>query len=137
MKGRKPNLTSIDGGAIKGKCPSAPAWLTSPAKSEWKRAAPELHGRGLLTHDVLATLESYCVAVGVIRETEEIMAEQGRLIEGADGAKPHPAFRMQNTAMREARLLAAELGLTPHRRGEKATEKGKTANDKWGTDLLA
>ena len=136
MKGRKPKLTAIEGGAMTGRCASAPSWLPQHAKSEWKRAAPELHGRNLLTEDVLATLESYCVSVGLIRETEEIMGREGRLIEGPNGAAPHPAFRMQNTAMREARLLAAELGLTPHRRGTGVIE-GKPNNDKWEGDLLA
>lgn len=136
MKGRKPKLAVIDGGKVEGKCPSAPGWLTTQAKAEWKRAAPELHGRNLLSADTLATLESYCVAVGMVRETEEIMAREGRLITSADGTKPHPAFRMQSAAMREARLLAAELGLTPHRRGTKGKDEGK-ANDGWDADLLS
>ncbi|MCH8683889.1 phage terminase small subunit P27 family [Pedomonas mirosovicensis] len=135
MKGRKPKLTVIDGGTVRGKCPSAPAWLTPQAKAEWKRAAPELHGRNLLSSDTLATLESYCVAVGVVRECEEIMGRDGRLIDTEDGPKPHPAFKMQSAAMREARLLAAELGLTPHRRGSKGKDEGRK-NDDWA-DLLA
>lgn len=136
MKGRKPKLAVIDGGTVRGKCPSAPGWLTAQAKAEWKRAAPELHGRNLLSADTLATLESYCVAVGVVRETEEIMAREGRITQSEKGSQPHPAFRMQSAAMREARLLAAELGLTPHRRGAKAKDEGKT-NNGWDTDLLA
>lgn len=135
MKGRKPKLTVIDGGTVRGKCPSAPPWLTPQAKAEWRRAAPELHGRSLLASDTLATLESYCVAVGVVRECEEIMSRDGRLIDTKDGPKPHPAFRMQSAAMREARLLAAELGLTPHRRGIKGKDEG-SKNDEWA-DLLA
>jgi phage terminase small subunit len=35
----------------------------------------------------------------------------------------HPAFKIQQGAMREARLLAAELGLTPHRRYHGADDK--------------
>lgn len=136
MKGRKPKLVVIDGGTVRGKCPSAPGWLTPQAKAEWKRAAPELFGRNLLAPDTMATLESYCVAVGQIREAEEIMAREGRMIETGEGSKPHPSLRMQTAAMREARLLAAELGLTPHRRGMKGEEKEKT-NDQWDRDLLA
>jgi P27 family predicted phage terminase small subunit len=136
MKGRKPNLTVIDGGTVRGKCPSAPTWLTSQAKAEWKRAAPQLHGRNLLTTDTMATLESYCVAVGMVREAEEIMARDGRLVETEKGMSPHPAFKMQSAAMREARLLAAELGLTPHRRGVKSKDEGKQ-DDGWESDLLA
>ena len=136
MKGRKPKLTAIDGGTVRGKCPSAPSWLTSQAKAEWRRAAPQLHNRNLLLADTLATLESYCVAVGMVRETEEIMGREGRMVTTENGPKPHPAFRMQSAAMREARLLAAELGLTPHRRGSKGKDERKL-NDNWDADLLA
>lgn len=136
MRGRKPNLRVIEGGAAKGRCPSAPAWLSEHAKSEWKRSAPQLHARNLLTADTAATLESYCVAVGLVRECEETMARDGRFVMGEDGLKPHPAFKMQSAAMREARLLAAEMGLTPHRRGQKPEGKGKK-NDEWDGDLLA
>ena len=124
----------IEGGLNPGRCPSAPVWLSLQAKAEWKRAAPQLHGRRLLAPDTLGTLESYCVAAGTVRECEEIMGRDGRLIDGADGPKPHPAFKMQSAAMREARLLAAELGLTPHRRAAPGKEESKS--DGWD-DLLA
>lgn len=136
MRGRKPNLKVIEGGAAKGRCPSPSSWLTEPAKSEWRRAAPQLHMRDLLTPDTMATLESYCVAVGLVRECEEIMGREGRLVSTEEGSKPHPVFKIQSAAMREARLLAAELGLTPHRRGKAPDGKGKS-NDEWEGDLLA
>ncbi len=135
MKGRKPRLQVIEGGLNPGRCPTAPAWLSAQAKAEWKRVAPQMHGRRLLTPDTLATLESYCVAAGTVRECEEIMGRDGRMIEGETGLKPHPAFKMQSAAMREARLLAAELGLTPHRRGTRGKE-AEVTSDGWG-DLLA
>lgn len=116
MKGRKPKLAVVEGGAASGRCPSAPAWLSPYAKAEWRRAAPELYARRLLTPDMLATLESYVTAAGTIRECEDIMRAEGRVIEGEKGKAVHPAFKIQQGAMREARLLAAELGLTPHRR---------------------
>ncbi|MDD2869736.1 phage terminase small subunit P27 family [Neomegalonema sp.] len=136
MKGRKPTLVAIDGGSVRGKCPSAPAWLTEQAKAEWKRSAPELFARKLLTSDTQAMLESYCVASGIVREAEEIMGAEGRIISTEKGPSPHPAFKMQSAAMREARLLAAELGLTPHRRGLKGDAERK-ADDGWDADLLA
>lgn len=135
MRGRKPNLKLIEGGAAPGRCPVAPSWLTPQAKAEWKRAAPQLHARRLLTPDTLATLESYCIAIGLVRECEDIMTREGRMVDSEDGAKPHAAFKMQGAAMREARLLAAELGLTPHRRGTKGKPEG--AGDGWDSDLLA
>lgn len=117
------------------RCPSPPSWLAPHAKREWKRAAPELHDRKLLSADTMATLESYCVAVGQVREFEETMREEGRTVATENGPKPHPAFRMQGNAMREARLLAAELGLTPHRRGLKGGND-EDEGDGWDPDLL-
>jgi P27 family predicted phage terminase small subunit len=71
MKGRKPALTVIEGGAAPGRCPGPPSWLTLNAKREWKRVAPALHRRRLLAPDTMAVLESYCVASGQVREFEE------------------------------------------------------------------
>lgn len=136
MKGRKPNLRVIDGTPVKGRCPSPAAWLSEQAKAEWKRAAPQMHSRNLLTVDVLAMLESYCIAAGLVRECEEIMGREGRMVTTESGERPHPAFKMQSAAMREARLLASELGLTPHRKGQQSEGKGKPTDD-WDSDLLA
>jgi P27 family predicted phage terminase small subunit len=136
MKGRKPNLVVLEGGNARGKCPAPPTWLSDKAKAEWRRVAPELHARKLLAADTRATLESYCVATGLVQEAEERMAVDGRLIQSSKGLVPHPAFKMQLAAMREARLLAAELGLTPHRRGTKGDANDKEAGDDWG-GLLA
>jgi len=136
VKGRKPKLDVIEGGFSPHRCPGAPSWLSRQAKAEWKRSAPQLQNRKLLTADTLASLESYCVAVGIVRECEEIMKAEGRMVRDEDGTKPHPAFKMQSAAMREARLLAAELGLTPHRRGKAAPDEGRKASG-WDPELLA
>lgn len=139
MKGRKPKLRVIEGdGALSGdnaRCPGPPAWLPLHGKREWRRVAPELHRRRLLTPETLGTLESYCTAAAQVREFEETMAAEGRTVETDIGPKPHPAFKMQQAAMREARLLAAELALTPHRAGTKGADEGK--GDGWDSDLLA
>lgn len=135
MRGRKPKLKLIEGGKAPKRCPAPPSWLSTRAKAEWKRAAPELHGRRLLSADTMATLEAYCVAVGTVRGCEEMMIDQGRIITTDNGPKPHPAYKMQMAAMREARLLAAELGLTPHRRGLRGKDE-RTQDDGW-SDLLA
>ena len=136
MKGRKPKLAVVNGNPVTGLCPRAPDWLSAEARSEWDRAAPELYARNLLHPDTLATLEAYCVAAGQVRETEVIMAAEGRIMSTSEGPKPHPAFKMQGAAMREARLLAAELSLTPHRRGLKGKDESNK-NDKWNDELLA
>lgn len=111
MRGIKPAIGD-NGGPPIAPCPKAPAWLAPYAKAEWKRVAPILHERGILAMDTIAMLESYVTNVALVREAEETMATEGRIVDG----KPHGAFRIQSIAMKEARLLAAELGLTPHRR---------------------
>jgi P27 family predicted phage terminase small subunit len=125
VKGRKGKLAVVTGGADESGCPGPPGWLTQHAAAEWRRAAPELHARKLLARDTMATLESYCVAAGLVRECEETMSRDGRFVTTDAGVFPHPAFRMQASAMREVRLHAAELGLTPHRRGKQGPEAPK------------
>lgn len=128
MKGRKGKPMEATDGALK-RCPAPPSWLSAHAKAEWKRAAGELFTRKILAPDMLATLESYCIAIGQVRETEETMQAQGRIVETDTGLTTHPAFRIQSAAMREARLLAAELGLTPHRRYHGADDQGGDDDD--------
>lgn len=136
MKGRKPKLTVIEGGATQRKCPGAPAWLPLHAKREWNRVAPELHARQLLGADTMATLESYCIAIGVMREHQEITTKDRDLF-GGPTKHGMQSSKMMFAAMREARLLAAELGLTPHRRGPVEKPKNKDNADGWDADLLA
>ena len=122
MKGRKAKLAVLAGGAAPDRCPGPPSWLPEHAAAEWRRVAPELHRRKLFGRDSMAMLENYCVAVGTVRECEEAMAREGRVVATENGMAAHPAFRIQASAMREARLLASELALTPHRRGRHEDE---------------
>jgi P27 family predicted phage terminase small subunit len=135
MRGRKTNLVSIEGGKLPGRCPSPPGGLCTHGKAEWKRVAPIVHERGLLGDDTLATLESYCRSVGLCRSYSAMMDADGHVLQTEKGPVTHPAFKMLMGAMREQRLLATELGLTPHRRG-KAAQDGKKG-DGWDADLLA
>ncbi|WP_051013934.1 phage terminase small subunit P27 family [Pararhodospirillum photometricum] len=134
MKGRKPKLLLVENAPLAGGCPAAPSWLPPLAQAEWRRAAPQLHARGVLTDDVFAMMESYCIASGQVRECEEVMMREGRLVEGERGQTVHPAHRLQQAAMREARLLACELGISPHRK-KAVEEEDKTGG--WDSDLLA
>jgi phage terminase small subunit len=101
VKGRKPKLKLIAGGTAAGKCPPPPGWFQQHARETWQRTAPALFARGLLVPDVMATVESYCIAAGQVVELEALMSVEGRLIsDGASGSKPHAAFKMQQAAMR-------------------------------------
>ncbi|WJR76014.1 P27 family phage terminase small subunit [Bradyrhizobium sp. NP1] len=71
---------------------------------------PELAKRRILTAADLGSLESYCIAIGRVRELESLLRA------GIDSK----LFRMQDKAMVTARQLAAELGLTPVSRSRPA-----------------
>jgi P27 family predicted phage terminase small subunit len=104
MRGRKPDQIAADAGALTV-APSPPVWMAKDAKIEWRRILPDLVRRQTVTSSDLGSVESYCVAVGRVRELE-------RLIQSAQLIDPK-LFRMQNAAIQTARQLAAELGLTP------------------------
>jgi P27 family predicted phage terminase small subunit len=118
MKGRKPKLTLLESSAKAGQCPGPPPWLPPYAQDEWRRAAPELWQRGRLVPAVKSQLEAFSIAAGHVREFEELMLAEGRVVAGQRGPRAHPAAALQSAAMREARLLAAELGLTRRSKGD-------------------
>lgn len=126
MRGVKPHLV-VDNSAV-SKAPPAPSWLSSEAKREWKRVVPILVDRRILTTADLGSLENYCTAIGQIREMERQLQRDGHVVETDKGLKRHPAVGIQSDAMTRARLLAAELGLTPVSRSRPAV-RGESAGD--------
>jgi len=126
MRGLKPRLV-VDNGAI-SKAPVAPNWLSVEAKKEWRRVVPVLIERRILTTGDLGSLENYCTAIGQIREMEAVLQKQGHVIEIDGNPKRNPAVGIQADAMTRARLLAAELGLTPVSRSRPAV-RGESSGD--------
>lgn len=127
MRGTKPHLV-VNNDAVT-KAPAAPAWLSAEAKKEWRRVLPILIQRRILTTADLGSLENYCVAIGTVREMERHLQEHGHVFEAfkdtedgivSIGLKRNPAVGIQSDAMTRARLLAAELGLTPVSRSRPA-----------------
>lgn len=122
MKGAKPQLV-IDNDAMR-KAPAAPGWLSSEAKKEWRRVVPILLERRILTTGDLGSLENYCIAMGRVREFEADMQVE------TDAGVKVKLFRAQDKSMASARLLAAELGLTPVSRSRPAVrEKADDGDD--------
>lgn len=117
MKGRKPELT-IDSNAI-DRIIGPPAWLSKHAKAEWRNVMPPLVHRRILTPADLGSLASYCVAIGRVREIE-LQFRAGFDLK---------LNRAQDAAMKTARQLAAELGLTPVSRSRPAVRDNDTSED--------
>lgn len=117
MRGRKPELTSDP--AAMDKIIPPPSWLSKFAKAEWRRVMPDLVKRRILTTPDLGSLESYCLAHSRIRELE-------KLIHASFDPK---LIRAQDAAIKTARQLAAELGLTPVSRNRPAVRDNDTSAD--------
>jgi phage terminase small subunit len=117
MKGAKPRLV-VDNSAVK-RAPSAPSWLSPEAKAEWKRVLPALIERKILTVADLGSLESYCVAMGRVRQLEAMLQAEFDL----------KVLRAQDKAIVTARQLAAELGLTPVSRSRPAVREAGDDDD--------
>lgn len=126
MRGTKPRLiVSNDAVTV---TPEPPTWLSKDARAEWRRVAPDLVARGLLTDTDVAALENYCCAIAGVRETARLIKRQGRMV----GKKPHPAVRMQLQYLESSRRYAAELGLTPVARQRAGGGPAKEdLNDDW------
>jgi P27 family predicted phage terminase small subunit len=112
MRGRKPELQGDPNGFAEPLHP--PSWLSKDAKAEWRRVMPELAKRRILTAADLGSLENYCLAIATVRVTERTLRSEGLTYTTDKGViKRHPATAIQAESMTRARLLAAELGLTP------------------------
>jgi len=104
------------------KTPSAPKWFGVFAKLEWRRIMPPLVERRILTEADMGSVENYCVTTGRIREIEQQIA-------AAAGVIDPKLFRMQDQAIKTARQLAAELGLTPVSRSRPAVRNDDTKDE--------
>ena len=129
MRGRKPGTIVQDGDAVSD-VPRAPAWLSREAKAEWRRIMPLLVERRILTDADLGSVENYCVATGQVREMQRTIDAEGHVVSTDRGPRAHPAVKIQSDAMTRARLLAAELGLTPVSRSRPSVrDDGDSADD--------
>lgn len=134
MKGRKPTITALRGALDKP--PPAPAWLPKFGKTEWARVVPALvKNRSIAAHE-LSTIESYCIAVARIRETEAFLQKNGLTYESASGAKRRPETTIHKESIEAARRLAAEIGITPASRSKNKGGAVDTEDDEFaGMDL--
>lgn len=126
MRGRRPKtdtLASLEGGYRQGDFaatpsnllpPDPPEWLCDLAKTEWKRVAPEMHEKGLLSPRDLGTLALYCniyaqyVAITLQLQEQGLWNEEG---------KGHSLLGKADALAKQFKTFAVELGFTPSSRG--------------------
>ena len=103
--------------SIASKCPNPPTWICQYAKLTWRRMAPELYKRGLLTvidHHALAV---YCQSIAEYREAIKNIQKNGALLSLETGYKyPNPYLSIKNKAIGVIRQFAIELGMSPSAR---------------------
>ncbi|WP_225714828.1 P27 family phage terminase small subunit [Bradyrhizobium semiaridum] len=95
-----------------------PSWLSKHSKAEWRRAWPELSKRKILTPADIPLFENYCVVVGRVRDLEALIRKDFDL----------KLVRAQDAAMKTARQLAAEIGLSPISRSRAAMREDDDAD---------
>ena len=127
MRGAKPAIIS-DKAAVKT-VTAAPAWLSPDAQAEWNRVMPIIVERRILTVADLGSFENYCIAIGTVREMDRHLQKNGHVYELEGAFKRNPAVGVQSDAMTRARLLAAELGLTPVSRSRPSVREDGDGDD--------
>ena len=93
--------------------PEAPNWLDLEARNEWARVVPVLHETGVLTTLDGGRLADYCMTHSLAIKATRRYQREGLVIRSPQGIKAHPAVAIAKDARAQARILAAEFGLTP------------------------
>lgn len=96
-----------------GVLPPLPSYLPQEIRDEWDIAVKSLNDRGVLSNDVLPSVEAYVIAIWEQRDAmREIMAN-GRTFKVKSEIKKNPAVSDLKIARNEFIRLAVELGMTP------------------------
>ena len=125
MRGRKPNpiplrlvgdhgLTPSKPRRHRRRIPTCPAHLSTPAKTEWKRVAPELSELRLLTMLDRGALSAYCQAYGRWVEAERKLQESPMLLKMPSGyIQQSPWLTIANKQLELMHRYITDLGLSP------------------------
>ena len=102
--------------------PSCPSHLSGPARTEWKRLAPELDKLGLLRRIDRAAFAAYCEAYATWVEAKKLIKAHGLIYAREGLLKKNPAVDIARDAMVQIRHFAEQFGLTPASRSKVAGE---------------
>ncbi|URM90407.1 phage terminase small subunit P27 family [Streptomyces sp. MRC013] len=115
--------------------PSAPSWLDTEARAEWRRIVPELDRLGVLAKVDRAALSTYCAAWSKFVAAEQLLQGDDLVAERRAGNGPakHPAWQVWREAATTVAALAKELFITPSSRLRSVKPEG---DDDEGDDIL-
>ena len=97
--------------------PSCPSWLREEAKQEWRRLAPQLARRGLLTELDRTAFACYCQSYADWRQAQQAVEERGAVYVTPRGQlRERPEVAIGQRYLKFARDFGAEFGLSPESR---------------------
>lgn len=90
----------------------APAHLPAYVAAVWDEFVPDLVAIGLVRSIDATVLEALCRFVARAREADDIVDDEGFIVEGHRGQTVHPAARVSKDCWNAATKIASEYGMT-------------------------
>jgi P27 family predicted phage terminase small subunit len=109
--------------------PKPPTWLSAAARKKWQSAGEQLVAAQLLTELDLDMLASYASTWASIVDAEKTIAKEGQTFAGDNGPRKHPCVAIVESARKDLKALAEQLGLTPLARQRIRCEPGGEEKD--------
>jgi len=126
--GKRPLKKAQAKPAAKG--PTCPDWLSPEAKAEWRRLAPELVRRGLLTLLDRAAFAAYCQSYAHWQQCQRVVVKEGPLYLAANGRlRERPEVALARKYGQLVRAFAVEFGLTPNARSRLSIDEPPAEED--------
>jgi P27 family predicted phage terminase small subunit len=101
-----------------------PAGLSREALAVWRRIAPELIEKRVLTAWDVDTFGHYCEAVVIARQARKELGSGEITKQSAAGHVRNPAFMVWRDAVAEIKRLGSLFGLNPSSRASLTVEPG-------------
>lgn len=92
--------------------PVRPGWLDAEGKREWDLVVPQLAACGILATIDAAMLADYCAAHSLAVRATKRYQREGLMVADGDRRVKNPLIKVAQEARAQARLLAAEFGLS-------------------------
>ena len=138
---RKPTaLVVLDGGRSRPKEPKParspirmPSGMSARAKSQWRRLAPDLIAKGVLTTWDVDLFRMYCDQFWLYERAQLEVDELGPTVAGRNGEPVrNPAFSVMRDSLELIRKIGAQFGLSPSdRAGLSIVAPQKTGIDRF------
>lgn len=101
----------------------SPAWLSAEAKKVWRRLAPDLIEKKVLTAWDIDTFGQLCSLIVLNQQAHADLSSRGIVIQGRHRSGvavlvKNPSFQIARETGAEIRALAGKFGLTPSDRSQ-------------------